>query len=179
MMDSAPRYWNSYAAGLLLGVLLFLAFALTSNGLGASGGLQRLTTFATDLVAPAHVDETPYLAKMAGSGRNALDNYLVIELAGVLLGGFLSGLYHRRLGAETYRGPGVRPRQRWFWAFLGGALMGFGARLARGCTSGQALSGGAVLSAGSWAFMLSVFAGGYGVAWFARRLWTGGPHVSA
>ena len=49
--------------------------------------------------------------------------------------------------------------------------MGYGALLARGCTSGQALSGGAVLSVGSWAFMLAVFAGGYGLAWFLRRLW--------
>ena len=56
-------------------------------------------------------------------------------------------------------------------AFVGGVLMGYGARLARGCTSGQALSGGAVLSAGSWMFMLAVFAGGYLVAFFLRRLW--------
>jgi hypothetical protein len=49
--------------------------------------------------------------------------------------------------------------------------MGYGARLARGCTSGQALSGGAVLSAGSWAFMLAVFAGAYALAYFVRKLW--------
>jgi uncharacterized protein len=49
--------------------------------------------------------------------------------------------------------------------------MGFAARLARGCTSGQALSGGAVLSVGAWAFMFSVFAGGYALAWFLRRQW--------
>ena len=57
-------------------------------------------------------------------------------------------------------------------ALLGGVFMGFGARLARGCTSGQALSGGAVLSVGSWAFMLAVFAGGYALAYSVRRLWT-------
>jgi len=50
--------------------------------------------------------------------------------------------------------------------------MAYGARLARGCTSGQALSGGAVLSVGSWAFMFSIFGAGYAVAWFVRRLWT-------
>jgi uncharacterized membrane protein YedE/YeeE len=50
--------------------------------------------------------------------------------------------------------------------------MGIGAKLARGCTSGQALTGGALLSVGSWAFMLSVFAGGYAVAYFFRRQWT-------
>jgi hypothetical protein len=49
--------------------------------------------------------------------------------------------------------------------------MGFAAKLTRGCTSGQALSGGAVMSVGSWAFMLSVFGGGYAVAWFLRRQW--------
>jgi uncharacterized membrane protein YedE/YeeE len=59
-------------------------------------------------------------------------------------------------------------------AFGGGMIMGFGARLARGCTSGQALSGGAVLSAGSWAFMFSIFIGAYGLAWFFRRFWLGG-----
>jgi len=46
-----------------------------------------------------------------------------------------------------------------------------GARMARGCTSGQALSGGAVLSAGSWAFMMCVFAGAYAVAYFVRKFW--------
>jgi uncharacterized membrane protein YedE/YeeE len=49
--------------------------------------------------------------------------------------------------------------------------MGFGARMARGCTSGQALSGGSVLSAGSWMFMIAVFAGAYMLAYFVRRLW--------
>jgi hypothetical protein len=50
--------------------------------------------------------------------------------------------------------------------------MGMAARAARGCTSGQALSGGAAMSVGAWMFMLSVFAGGYAVAWFVRRQWS-------
>ena len=49
--------------------------------------------------------------------------------------------------------------------------MGLGARFARGCTSGQALSGGAVLSVGSWAFMIMVFAGAYMLAYPLRKLW--------
>jgi uncharacterized membrane protein YedE/YeeE len=68
-------------------------------------------------------------------------------------------------------GPNVSVRARFALAFAGGALMGIGAKLARGCTSGQALSGGAVLNAGSWAFMLMVFAGAYATAWFVRRQW--------
>ncbi len=57
-------------------------------------------------------------------------------------------------------------------ALIGGILMGYGARLARGCTSGQGLSGGAVLSVGSWAFMLAVFAGAYVLAYTLRKFWT-------
>ena len=49
--------------------------------------------------------------------------------------------------------------------------MGIGAKLALGCTSGQALTGGALLNVGSWAFMMCVFGGAYGLAWFVRRAW--------
>lgn len=165
-------YWNSYLAGLALGTLLFASFYLTGSGLGASGGMHRIITFFQDLVVPGHVDTTPYLAAMAGGDRNPLSHWLVYEIVGLLAGGFASGWVHGRLGFETFRGPQITPRTRWVLAFAGGGVMGFGARLARGCTSGQALSGGAVLSVGSWAFMFSIFAGGYGVAWFVRKLWT-------
>ncbi|MCP4628015.1 MAG: YeeE/YedE family protein, partial [bacterium] len=47
----------------------------------------------------------------------------------------------------------------------------FGAMMARGCTSGQALSGGATLALGSWAFMMAMFAAAYGVAYFFRKQW--------
>ena len=49
---------------------------------------------------------------------------------------------------------------------------GLGAVLARGCTSGQALTGGALLSVGSWIFVLGAFAAAYTVAPLVRRVWT-------
>ena len=165
------RYWNPYLGGVLLGLVLFLSFFVTSHGLGASGGMNRIAVAVEDLILPEHVDKTPYLAKLAGGDLDPLQHWIVWEVAGVLLGGFVSGLLRGRVRVQTYRGPQIRPGTRWAFAFLGGMLMGYGARLARGCTSGQALSGGAVLSVGSWAFMLAVFAGGYGLAWFVKRLW--------
>ena len=72
---------------------------------------------------------------------------------------------------ETNKGPNITKRTRWVTAFIGGAIMGYGARMARGCTSGQALSGGAVLSLGSWLFMFAVFGGAYALAYFVRKLW--------
>ncbi|MDX1612905.1 MAG: YeeE/YedE thiosulfate transporter family protein [Candidatus Promineifilaceae bacterium] len=167
----AKDYVNPYLAGILLGLVLFAAFFVTGSGLGASGGLNRILVFFEDLIAPGHVDRTPYLIAMAGGDRNPLDSWIVFLTAGTLFGGFASGWIHNRVRVETNRGPRVPIRLRWVMAFIGGALMGFGARFARGCTSGQALSGGAVLSVGSWAFMFAVFGGAYGLAYWLRKFW--------
>lgn len=162
---------HPYLGGVLLGVVLFLAFFLTGNGLGASGGLNRILVYVQDLIVPGHIDQTPYLLKMAGGELNPLNHWIVFMLLGTIAGGFLSGWLNGRLKVETNKGPRISKKQRWALAFIGGALMGYGARFARGCTSGQALSGGAVLSAGSWAFMFAVFAGAYALAYFVRKLW--------
>jgi uncharacterized membrane protein YedE/YeeE len=162
---------NPYVAGTILGIVLFLAFFITGTGLGASGGLNRALVYAQNIISPEHIDQVPYLLKMAGGSTNPLDNWIVYLTAGTLLGGFLSGLYGRRVKLETNKGPGIGNGTRWVLAFIGGGLMGYGARLARGCTSGQALSGGAVLLVGSWAFMFAVFAGAYALAYFLRKAW--------
>ena len=164
-------YVNPYLGGALLGLVLFSAFFLTGNGLGASGGLNRLIVFLEDALAPNHVNTTPYLLEMAGGAKNPLDSWVVMMVVGVLAGGFISGFFNGRLKAETNKGPHITTGRRWTMAFIGGSFMGYGARLARGCTSGQALSGGAVLSVGSWAFMFAVFAGAYAVAYFVRKAW--------
>jgi hypothetical protein len=168
---SERPYAHPYLGGVLLGLVLFASFFFTGNGLGASGGLNRYIVFFEDLIAPQHVDTTPYLLKMAGGDKNPLDDWVVLVVAGALVGGFVSGWWHGRVKVETNKGPRISARTRWLTAFVGGAIMGYGARMARGCTSGLALSGGAVLSVGAWAFMFSVFAGAYAVAYFVRKLW--------
>jgi len=167
----AKPYINPYTAAILLGVVLFLAFFLTGSGLGASGGINRVIVFFEDMFFPAHIDRTAYLITMAGGDVNPLDSWIVFLTLGTVVGGALSGWRNGRTKLETNRGEGVPIRVRWVMAFIGGGLMGYGARLARGCTSGQALSGGAVLSVGSWAFMFAVFGGAYGLAYFFRKFW--------
>ena len=100
-----------------------------------------------------------------------LRDWLVLELLGVVAGGFASAWMAGRRRRSIERGPEINGSQRMYAAVGGGMLMGFGAKLARGCTSGQALTGGALLSAGSWIFIGSCFAAGYALAPLARRLW--------
>ena len=169
--STKSAYINPYVGGTLLGIVLFLAFLTTGGGLGASGGVNRLQLAVVNSIAPGHVDRTAYFAKTAGGDRNPLDHPSVLMLAGTLLGGLFSGLAFRRVKFEIRKGPRISNATRLVMALTGGLIMGYGARLARGCTSGQALSGGAVLSVGSWAFMFAVFGGGYMLAYFLRKTW--------
>lgn len=164
-------YVNPYFGGMILGIVLFLSLFLTGNGLGSSGGTTRFVAFAEDLINPAHVDRTPYLLKMAGGDKNPLDDWIIPVFFGALLGGFTSGTLFGRTKLETTKGPNVTNRTRWLMAFLGGTIFLYGARMARGCTSGQALTGGTTLAAGSWAIMFAIFGGAYALAYFVRKLW--------
>jgi uncharacterized membrane protein YedE/YeeE len=100
-----------------------------------------------------------------------LKAWLVFEVVGVFLGALLSGLLAGRVRRTIEKGPRISNAGRLGLALLGGELMAFGAHLARGCTSGQALTGGALQNAGSWAFMMCVFGGAYAVAWLFRGEW--------
>ena len=171
MNREARPYLNPYVGGALLGVLLFLAYFITGEGLGASGGINRFQVAVLDVFAPAHVDRVGYMAEMGGGSRSPLNDSHVFLMLGTILGGALSGWLNGRFKLEIRKGPHISDRTRLLLAFIGGFIMVYGARLARGCTSGQALSGGAVLAAGSWAFMFAVFGGAYGLAYFLRRAW--------
>jgi hypothetical protein len=171
MNEKTEKYWNPYVAGFILGLVLLATFVIMGRGLGASGAMMRTVTYAVDTISPEHVDNSPYYSKYAGGDKNPLDNWLVFEVIGVLVGGLLSGMFAGRLRFKTEKGPNISKSGRLMYAFAGGGLMGFGARLAKGCTSGQALSGGATLALGSWAFMLIMFAAAYSVAYFVRRQW--------
>lgn len=168
----AQPYWNPYLAGFGLGLVLLASFVVMGRGLGASGAVASTITAGLDAVAPSHVAGNPAYAEYLKEGTSPLMDWLVFEVLGVFVGGFLSGTLAHRVKKTVEHGPNITSGKRLVFAFVGGALMGVGAKLARGCTSGQALTGGALLNAGSWAFMLMVFAGAYGLAYFMRRQWT-------
>ena len=134
-------------------------------GLGSSSAATRLAVGAAHLVAPKATEANAYFSQYVGPGKKVLEDWLVFEVLGVFLGRPRRRLLGRP--AEERGHPRRRASRRDTgsrMAVVGGILMGFAARLARGCTSGQALTGGAILSLGSWIFMMCVFAGGYLVA---------------
>lgn len=164
--------WNPYVAGVALGLVLLATFLIAGRGLGASGAITRFAAKAAEAVAPGWVHGSTTLGPYFAEGTHWWDDWLVFEVVGVALGGLAAAITGRRLRLQIERGPRVSPKARLAFALLGGAIAGFGARMAMGCTSGQALTGGATLALGSWAFMFAVFGGAYALAYFVRRLWT-------
>ena len=97
---------------------------------------------------------------MSWLSRSPIDPFLLAIITAAVAGTFL-----------PVTGAGVEVLD-WLTTFAIALLFFlYGARMARGCTSGQALSGGATLSAGSWAIMFAIFGGAYGLAYFVRKLW--------
>jgi uncharacterized membrane protein YedE/YeeE len=169
----AQPYWNPYVAGLGLGLVLLAAFVVMGRGLGASGAFSSLVAATVQTVVPAHAASNSFYAEYLGDGtKSPLKDWLVFEVLGAIAGGFISGILAGRVKKGVEKGPRISVGGRFGFAFVGGIIMGFGAKLARGCTSGQALTGGALLGLGSWAFMLAVFGGAYALAYFIRRQWT-------
>ena len=168
----APKpYADPYLAGVGLGLVLLASFVLAGRGLGASGAFATAAAASVHAVAPNAIAGNSYLADHL-TGGGPLRDWLVVEILGVIVGGFVSAVLAGRLALRVERGAHASIGQRLVAALTGGALMGGGAVLARGCTSGQALTGGALLSAGAWVFIGGAFAAAYLVAFVTRRTWT-------
>jgi hypothetical protein len=167
------RHADPYFAGIGIGLVLVAAYALAGQGLGASGAFASVAAALTaGVVGTARASASPVVAPYLPNGvASPLTDWMVWELVGVAAGAFVSAWRGRRLGATIERGAAVSKPTRVAAAVVGGVLMGVGAKFARGCTSGQALSGGALLSVGSWIFIVTAFAAAYATAPLARKLW--------
>jgi len=165
------RYTNPYLIGVILGLILLFSFYTMGRGVGSSDSFSRIAAAGVKLVAPDHAKANIYYAKYMRGGRSPLMAWLVFLTLGAALGGLFSAFIANRIKGEVARGPSIGVSARLWLALAGGVLSGFAARLARGCTSGQALTGASELAFGSWIFMLCIFAGAYATAYFFRKEW--------
>jgi len=168
MNEKIKPYMNPYLAGIFLGLVLLASYLILGAGLGASSGIARIAAAVEAKVAYTHTITSEYFGNW---GENPLDYYLVFMFVGIILGGLFSALISGRISFKLERGKTASATLRFVFALIGGILVGFASRLAQGCTSGQALTGGALLLSGSMVFLVCIFAGGYLTAYFFRRQW--------
>lgn len=171
-VNKEPRkYLNPYLGGVLLGLVLVIAFWVSGRGLGASGAPKSALVAGVEAIAPQHAANAPFYVEYGSAHESPLKSWLIFEMLGVLVGGFLSGAYARRLNFKVEKSPKITNKTRIIFAVIGGVLFGFGSQLGRGCTSGSALTGMSVLSVGGFVTMAAIFGTAFGLAYFARKLW--------
>ena len=167
----AKKYMNPYVGGALLGLVLVFAFWVSGRGLGASGAAKSVIISGVKTVAPSHIENTAFYSNYMKSHPKPMKSWLVFEMLGVLVGGFISGAIGGRLKFKVEKGSSVTNRTRIIFAVIGGIFFGFGSQLGRGCTSGSALTGMSVLSVGGFVTMAGIFGTAFALAYFARKLW--------
>lgn len=163
-------YWSPYVAGFALGLVLLATYLVAGRGLGATGAFSALVATIANAVAPEAAQANPVHARYLEGGAPLLE-FLPLLVLGTFVGGWIGARTAGRARLGIDRGPSIGATPRMVLAFAGGSIVAVGAKIALGCTSGQALSGAAILNAGSLVFMLAVFAAGYAVAFVIRREW--------
>lgn len=168
----ARPYLNPYLGGVLLGLVLLAANYVAGRGLGASGAIKSTIVTAVITVAPSAEEKSAFVKEFREShDGNPMKTWLVFQMMGVITGGFLSGTLAGRLKFKVEHSPKITSRRRLVLALAGGTLFGFGSQLGRGCTSGSALSGMAVLSLGGFVTMMAIFGTAFALAYFFRKNW--------
>jgi len=170
--ERSKRYLNPYLGGVLLGLVLLAANFISGRGLGASGAIKSVVATTIEAVHKDAINTMPFMAEYAESHSGSpMRSWLVFEMLGVLVGGFISGAIAGRLKLKVEHSPKITSRRRLIFALMGGTLFGFGSQLGRGCTSGSALSGMGVLSLGGFVTMMAIFGTAYAAAYFFRKNW--------
>lgn len=169
-MSPAPRpFWHPFVAGVALGLVLLATFLVTGHGLGASGFFTALAGGLGRVLDPAVIAANRYLSAYATG--NPFAGWISWEIVGLAIGAAAGALASGRFRAGIEAGTGLAVGPRLGYALLGGVLVGFGSRLARGCTSGLGLSGGATLSVAAFIFLAAFFAAGFAAMLLVRRNW--------
>jgi len=168
--SAAHPFMNPYLAGFLLGLVLLATYVVTGRGLGATAGFAALATGLASLDGAEHLQTSVVHLKYWNDGAPLL-NWTLFLLVGALIGAAISGWQANRFSFSIERGPNITDRQRLMLAFVGGFIAACGAKLAKGCTSGQALTGSSVLNVSGLLFLGAVFLAGFVVAQVARKEW--------
>ncbi len=164
------NFWSPYLAGAGLGLTLLTAFVIVGQGLGASRAFTVAAGRGMQTLLPSFTAGLSYLQKYVA--LPLFRDWTTVEVTGLLIGAIAGTLLGRGFRVRFERGAGMAVGQRVLTAFGGGVLLGFASRLARGCTSGVALTGGAQLAPAGWIFVIAMFASGFLFAVLLRRLWS-------
>ncbi len=154
MTDFLLQPWPWWFSGPLIGLTVPLLYLLAGKGFGISTSFQQIGALCSPR---SKLDYLKNYDRRQGT-------WTLVFALGIVIGGFIGSQWLSAepiefLPAKFYSIGGA------IKLFIGGTLVGFGARYAGGCTSGHAITGIANWNFPSVVATFSFFVGGLGVTW--------------
>ncbi|MCA9216681.1 MAG: YeeE/YedE family protein [Planctomycetales bacterium] len=153
-MNWITQPWPPWASGILIGLTVPLLYVFAGKAFGISTSLQEVGA----LCAPN--SRWDYLSKFDRKGNL----WTLVFVIGIAIGSFVASRFLSdepiEFLPEAFE-TGAGAVKLW----VGGFLIGFGARYAGGCTSGHSITGISNVNWPSLTATISFFVGGLGVTW--------------
>lgn len=169
-MQPESGAWSPYLVGMLIGLLSMATFYFSNKPLSVSTAYARLAGLVGNLFFKGHTENLKFYQETKPEIE-----WGVMLVFGMLLGAFIAAVSGGEITAawvpaqwEQRFGPDLALRLG--MAFVGGAIMAYGARLAGGCTSGHGISGALQLSVSSWIALVCFFVAAVPTAHLLYRL---------
>jgi uncharacterized protein len=152
MIEFLLQPWPWWFSGILVGLTVPLLYLLSGNWFGISTSFQEIGAVCLPKSRLSYFRDFDKLANF----------WVIFFIGGLLLGGYLAVHF---LSAKPIEFPEIYAQRNYLPLFVGGLLIGFGARFANGCTSGHAITGLANLNWPSLIATICFFIGGLSVTW--------------
>ncbi len=148
-MDWLMQPWPWYVSGALIGLMVPLLYWLSGKEFGMSRSFHHLNSACSPNSKLSYLKENNWKD----------ESWSLILVAGVALGAFIAAQF---MSAEPtkFLPDAYYSSTGGLKLLVGGILIGFGTRYARGCTSGHTIRGLSNLSVTSLIATISFFAGG-------------------
>lgn len=157
--------WPPSVAGVVVGLLQLPLLAFVGETLGASRAFVTVWSNIVGIIAPSYVDKKNSYLKGAKSGISNWSQLLFVVFA--VAGSAIASQLTWVSGARASDWGAIEGFNVWR-SLVGGFLIVFGGRMAGGCTSGQGLSGNAVLALNSPFATAAMFVGGIATAFIIK-----------
>lgn len=171
MIKNKYHYMNPYIAGVLLGMVLILAFYFSGHGIGASGAVKSVVVDQVMHKMPNYAENSTFFKQYVGKDTSPMNSWMYLQILGVLLGGFLSGAISGRLHFKVEKAANLTTKKRLIIVLIGGMIVGMGSQFARGCASGAAMTGMVSLSLSGFVAFFVMFGVAFIIARLVKKIW--------